>query len=173
MKDIRGDRIPVFKSLEEEREYWEARGPLAEGHKGTVNKPRARQKRSSFLAVRLTGEELTRLRDMAAKQGVGTSTFARTLLIAALKQKESPMITLDELVNNVVDRFSQEEISKVASLFKESVIGDPENPMFLVFAGERSKWEEFTSLFLERLLGVKVIPTGNENVERIREIVKQ
>jgi hypothetical protein len=35
--------IPEFKTLEEEREYWEARGPLAEGHKATINRPKPRQ----------------------------------------------------------------------------------------------------------------------------------
>ena len=83
-------KIPEFKSLDEEREYWEARGPLAEGHKGRINKPQPDQKRSSFLSIRLTGEELTQLRDMAAEFGMGPSTYARQVLKLAIEQKNWP-----------------------------------------------------------------------------------
>ncbi|MBI2916921.1 MAG: hypothetical protein HYY01_02920 [Chloroflexi bacterium] len=86
--------IPDFTSLEEEKAFWEARGPLAEGHKGTVNRPKPRQKRSSFLAVRLTGEELTRLRDMAAQLGLGPSTFARLLLMSVLEGPQTRELAL-------------------------------------------------------------------------------
>jgi len=80
-------KIPEFKSLDEEREYWEARGPLAEGHKGRINRPKPGQKRSSFLSIRLTGEELTQLRDMAVEFGIGPSTYARQVLKLAIEQK--------------------------------------------------------------------------------------
>jgi predicted DNA binding CopG/RHH family protein len=108
MKEIRNAGIPEFKSLEEEKEYWEARGPLAEGHKGKLNKQKPRKKRSSFLAVRLTGEELTRLRDVAAKQGLGPSTYARILLTSAIeRQKQPEMVTLTEIKNMMENFLSQ------------------------------------------------------------------
>lgn len=68
----------VNQSLEE-REYWESRGPLAEGHSGKFNKPKS-AKRSSFLAIRLTGDELTMLRDVASRYGLPPSTYARAAL---------------------------------------------------------------------------------------------
>ena len=80
---MQNKKIPKFQSLDEEKEYWEARGPLALGHKGRINNPD--QKRSSFLSVRLTDEELTQLRDIAAKQGLGPSTFARLILTSVIK----------------------------------------------------------------------------------------
>ncbi|MFH0913953.1 MAG: hypothetical protein V1849_01520 [Chloroflexota bacterium] len=83
MRGKRSTGIPKFQSREEEREYWEARGPLAEGHKGRLNKPKPGQLRSSFLTVRLTGEELTRLRDAAAAVRMGPSTYARLILLSA------------------------------------------------------------------------------------------
>ena len=86
MKRRDSNKIPEFRTLEEEREYWEARGPLAEGHRGRVNRPHPKQKRASFLSVRLTGEELTQLRDVAAKIGMGPSTFARYLLKQTIEQ---------------------------------------------------------------------------------------
>ena len=98
MKGTKEKDIPEFKSLEEERAYWEARGPLAEGHKGRINKPNA--KRSSFLAVRLTGEELTKLRDVAAKNGMGPSTYARIVITSAIERESrlpsgSPSLSID------------------------------------------------------------------------------
>ena len=83
-------KIPEFKSLDEEREYWEARGPLVEGQGGRINRPKPRQKRSSFLSIRLTGEELTQLRDMAAEFGMGPSTYVRQVLKLAIEQKNWP-----------------------------------------------------------------------------------
>lgn len=109
----KNDGIPEFETLEEERKYWEARGPLANGHKGTLNKPKAKQKRASFLAVRLTGEELTRLRDMAAKQGIGPSTFARMILTSAIEGRSQPdIVTLTEIKKMIEEHLSQTASSK-------------------------------------------------------------
>src|SRR3990170_4853612 len=119
--------IPEFQSLEEEREYWEARGPLAEGHKGRINKPKPGQKRSSFLAVRLTGDELTRLRDIAAKQGLGPSTFARIVLASAIEQqsKVPKRITVEQLKNALEENLPQPVKEKAEDLVKDISIGNP------------------------------------------------
>jgi len=76
---------PRFSSLEKEDEYWKTHSPLDEGYKGEVQK--SKQKRSSFLSIRLTGDELTRLRDMAAKFGMGPSTYARQVLKLTTEQE--------------------------------------------------------------------------------------
>lgn len=69
---------PKFSNAEQEDEYWKTHSPLDEGYKGEIQK--TKQKRTSFLSIRLTGEELTRLRDKAARLGIGPSTFARLVL---------------------------------------------------------------------------------------------
>ncbi|MBI2831535.1 MAG: hypothetical protein HYX79_04680 [Chloroflexi bacterium] len=99
MKKKEDARIPEFQSLEEEQKYWEARGPLTEEHRGRINKPKSGQRLSSFLAVRLTGEELSHLRDMAAEYGVGPSTFARIVLTNVLKSERvlPKQITVEQL----------------------------------------------------------------------------
>lgn len=81
--------LPKFQSLEEEKEYWEARGPLAEGRKGRINKPKPKQKRSSFLSVRLTGEEITALRDVAAIFYTTPSELARGAILDSVKRFKS------------------------------------------------------------------------------------
>ncbi|MBF8264208.1 MAG: hypothetical protein HW384_72 [Dehalococcoidia bacterium] len=41
MKITKTKAIPEFTTLEEERQYWEARGLLAEGKRGRVNRTKA------------------------------------------------------------------------------------------------------------------------------------
>jgi len=86
MKERNDTKIPEFQSLEEEREYWEGRGPLAKGHKGRLQEAVPRVKRASFLSVRLNGDELTQLRDMAAESDMSVSTFVR-FVIKSLAQE--------------------------------------------------------------------------------------
>lgn len=76
---------PRFSNLEEEDEYWKTHSPLDEGYEGEVQK--SKQKRSSFLSIRLTGDELTKLRNMAAKSGMGPSTYVRQLLNLTIEQE--------------------------------------------------------------------------------------
>ena len=109
MKEMskRQDIITQFDSVEKEREYWEARGPLGPNGKGRLNRPAPNEQRTSFLSVRLSGDELTRLRDLAVKYDCGPSTLARRVLVGLLEQVEKASkqedtktvrtITLDEL----------------------------------------------------------------------------
>jgi predicted DNA binding CopG/RHH family protein len=106
----KNNQIPEFKTLEEEKEYWNARGPLAEGHKGTINKPR--EKRSSFLAVRLTDEEITRLRDIAAKQGLGPSTFARIVLTSTIERQSQPDIVALAEIKSMMENFLSQSATR-------------------------------------------------------------
>jgi len=62
--------IPEFKTLEEERAYWEARGPLAPGNRGRIHRAVPGQQRNSFLTVRMTGKEIGQLHNLAVKQGL-------------------------------------------------------------------------------------------------------
>jgi hypothetical protein len=89
MEREKESKLPEFQSLEEEKEYWEARGPLAEGHKGRINKPKLGQKRSSFLSVRLTGEEIAALHEVAAIFFTRPSEFARGAILDSVKRFKS------------------------------------------------------------------------------------
>lgn len=178
MKNREDAKLPEFQSLDEERNYWEAHGPLAEGHKGRVNKPKPGQRRSSFLAVRLTGEELTRLRDIAAGQGIGPSTFARLVLTAAIEQQSKlpRHVTLDELSDWLETSLPQPVKDKAEALAKAVAIGDPANPaMLIIDASHRAAWEAFTLSFLRAVFataGVQVITPEDKGYEEVKEIVK-
>ena len=159
MKATNTKSIPEFKTLEEERQYWEARGPLVEGKRGRMNRPKVGQKRSSFLAVRLTGEELTRLRDVAARQRLGPSTFARLVLTAAVEPGSKPPTrkTLEEVFEALENNLSQETKDRVESLVKAMFIG---KPPYLLELTDKSRLEEFVHLvfagFLERA-GIQLV----------------
>ncbi len=170
--------VPEFQSLEEERKYWEGRGPLAEGYKSRINKAQARQKRSSFLAVRLTGEELTRLRDIAKEEGLGPSTFARLVLTRAMGRKQilPHFVTLDKVIDTLTYSLSQRDRNKFESFLKDVAIGEQDNPVVLAFSGERRTWEEVTSLFLTRLLaslGIQVVIPEKENIDSANQMAKR
>ena len=79
---------PKFSNIEEEDKYWETHSPLNEGFEGEIET--SEQKRSSFLSVRMTGDELSQLRDMATKLGVGPSTYARLILRNAIDNNNWP-----------------------------------------------------------------------------------
>lgn len=89
MEREKNNKLPEFQTLEEEKEFWEARGPLAEGNKSRLNKPRPGQKRSSFLSVRLTGEEITALRDAAATLHITPSELARGAILDSVERLKS------------------------------------------------------------------------------------
>ena len=154
------------------------RGPLAEGQKGRVNKAKAGQKRSSFLAVRLTGEELTRLRDIAAKQGLGPSTFARLILMSTIGRgsKLPKFITLDELRDTLVENLPQSVKEKAEALSREMAIGELDSPSFLIIdASQMKKSEELMwSLFaaLLSMVGVQVLTPKDKRYEEVRGVVK-
>ena len=104
---LKDEKIPEFKTLQEERDYWDARGPLATGNKGRWNKPVPGQKHDSFLAVRMTGKEITQLRRLAENQGVGISTYVRMLLnkaVAEQKQPDTSLAEIKSLLENLLDR---------------------------------------------------------------------
>jgi len=90
---------PSFTSAEEEAEYWEKHSPLAEGYKGTMQQKH--QKRSSYLALRLSDEELEQLRDAAQQAGIGPTVLARNLILKGLKAERDLLSRLEALEQKV------------------------------------------------------------------------
>jgi hypothetical protein len=84
--NMKDKELPEFKSVDEEREYWGSRGPLAKGRRGELNTPDSKVQRSHFLSVRLSTQELMSWRNLAVHRGVGPSTLARNVIVAFLEQ---------------------------------------------------------------------------------------
>lgn len=173
MKNRMDTKVPQFKSLEEEKEYWEARGPLAEGHRGRVNKSKPGPKRSSFLGVRLTGEELTRLRDIAAKQGLLPSTFARIVLMSVISNEVllPRQVTWDDIKKIAEEKMPEAVKERSGRILKTISIG---NPPFLLEIRRvpPEEWESWGLQFVSWLLaaaGVEVVhPKGSEEKKAMR-----
>ncbi len=164
MKPKEGKAVPEFQSLEEEREYWEDRSALVPGRKGRLNKPQPGQRRSSFLAVRLTGEELTRLRDAAKKRGLGPSTFARMILLSALGD---PVWDTLDAQDRVGDESGRERLPDLSGRL---AAGDPQNPP-LVFLSFRKESAEMVLAKLLAESGARVFTVKDEEYGKLKDIV--
>lgn len=172
MKKKEDSKVPEFQSLEKEREYWESHGPLAEGHEGRINRPKPGQKRSSYLAVRLTGEELTQLRDIAARFGVGPSTFARLLLTSVIRERENlpkRVLTLDELKEMLLSSLSEEMKASMIKLSSETSVGQPPTMLILdpqnMRQAEKLTWQMLIAFL--RTLGFQVVTPEQEKRREI------
>ncbi len=145
-------RVPTFASLEEERAYWDARSPLAPGKRGRLHRPEPAQKHSSFLAVRMTGKQLTELRDMASKASVGPSTYARLILTAAIEQRKAApkRLTVEELKQLMQDAIPKDK--RTQTLFENVAIGGPENPAALLI--DASQAQELGEVFLKIIVNL-------------------
>jgi hypothetical protein len=114
---------PRFGSVEEEEKYWAAHSPLSEGYDGDIQKEK--QKRSSFLTIRLTGEELTQLRDLSSSRGMGPSTFIRTLIKDALTPSEQAELALSksaQQVKSIVQELVYDRKTEGKSAVKDKAI---------------------------------------------------
>lgn len=167
------NKIPEFNSIDEERKYWESRGPLAKGNRGLLNVPDAKAQRSSFLSVRFSGQELTRWRNLSAKFGIGPSTLARNLIMAYLQQNENieksqsnenrqnmPIEkAFDYLSRNLPSDFSKE----MENLFNSAVVGDMSNPeMFILY---QNQFREFMRLSIITMAKMFEIMNPNVKIE--------
>ena len=135
-KDIERKNIPKFETVDEERKYWEDRGPFAKGSRGKLFiKDSSQELCSSFLTIRLTGSELTELRDFASNQNMGPSTLVRLLIINLLKingnkskdQEDKTSMTMEQVFEKLDERMPNDLKERMGNLYKSSVIGDKED----------------------------------------------
>ena len=162
--------VPEFKSVEEEREYWEARGPLAKGHRSELNKPDSSIQRSSFLSVRLSGKELTAWRNLAVHCGTGPSTLARNLIIAFLEQADKAAqlkgpdngqaLTLEQACSYLMQNLPSAYSNQMENLLKSTLVGGTNNPQLLFM--DSNQLNEFLRLSVTLL--AKMFELMNPNV---------
>ncbi len=115
----------------------------------------SKSKFTELIAVRLTDQELARLQEAAEEQGIGASTLVRVLINQTLKPAgmRPKRMTSDEFQEVIASTLSRMDKSELNVLMKDVSIGNPDDPMLLVWAGQSAKWEKFTSHFLKALLG--------------------
>jgi len=78
-------------------------------------------------------------------------------------------MTSDEFRDVMASTLARMDKSELDVLLKDVSIGNPDNPMLLVWAGKSKKWEKFTSQFLKALLAsldIEVtLPENREVIE--------
>jgi hypothetical protein len=179
MKDMK------FKSSEEERAYWEKRGPLAKGARNQLVKPFSHKKLESFLSIRLSGKELTEFRDLADKCGRGPSTFGREILLAVLNYFNAPsvdsgkrQIPIQDICRDLAAKMPEDFKEKMTDLMKSSIIGDVNKPSLLVFDPSQIKeLEEISSKMLALLIestnpNVKVVTPSDQKYEKVKSLLE-
>ena len=84
------NRVPRFKSLEEEAEFWDSHSPLdypdywKEGKRVKVGRPLGH-----ILGVRLDARVIGELSTLAQSKGIGPSTLARIWLMERLDEEQT------------------------------------------------------------------------------------
>lgn len=152
------EKIPEFNSLEEEKKYWEERAKAS--GRWTKNKP---QKRSSFLAVRLTGEEITKLRDAAAKQGTGLSTFARQAVINAIEGNLKKTISLTQALELLTADISETERKRLTEIYDSIAVPSLSDPILLFW--NKKMMDEATAILARSILASRGITVDNAGSE--------
>lgn len=83
-------RIPRFKSLEEEAEFWDTHDTTEFEDEFEEVKIEVARPLIHTLAVRLDANTIGRLGAVARKKGVGLSTLARMWLLERLEEEKPP-----------------------------------------------------------------------------------
>lgn len=86
------DRVPVFKSQEEEAACWEGRSPLDyPEHWKEVKRVKAQRPLGHILGVRLDARVIDKLAAIAQRKGIGPSTLARIWLMERLDDEREEL----------------------------------------------------------------------------------
>ena len=82
-------RLPGFRSLEEEAQFWETHSPLDYPQEWVeVKRGKAGRQLGHILAVRLDAPTIDKLASLTRKKGIGPSTLARMWLLERLAEAE-------------------------------------------------------------------------------------
>ena len=143
--------MPRFETEEQEAEYWDSHSPLDLAAEPKAQKVRVRGVKDRPITVRLDSESRSRLDRLAAKQGLGPSSFARLILMSVIEQRSKlpKRITPDDLKNMLEEITPRLIDGRAKLLVKEAAIGDPDNPSFLIL--NQSQIDEWGGLGLRAI----------------------
>jgi antitoxin component of RelBE/YafQ-DinJ toxin-antitoxin module len=175
---VKKELIPQFETEEQEAEYWNSHSPLDLVAEPRAQKVRVRGVKDKPITVRLDSESRSKLDRLAAEQGLGPSSFARLILMSVIEQggKLPKHITLDELKNMLEEITPRLIKDRAGLLVKEAAIGDPNNPVFLIF--NRSQIDEWGELGLQAICAllamydVQVIGQEHAKYKEVKTLVQ-
>jgi len=175
---VERELIPQFETEEQEAEYWDSHSPLDLATEPKAQKVRVRGVKDRPITVRLDSESRSKLDRLAAKQGLGPSSFARLILMSVIEQRSKlpKRITPDDLKNMLEEITPQLIKNRADLLVKETAIGDPDNPSFLIL--NQSQIDEWGELGLQAICAllarydVQVITHEHTKYEEMKTLVQ-
>lgn len=87
-KETKRSRIPTFRSVQEEAEFWDTHDTTEFEDEFKEVKVRFARPLDHILAVRLEARTLDRLAAIGRKKGIGPSTLARMWIMERLAEQE-------------------------------------------------------------------------------------
>ena len=86
---VRGSRIPEFKSIEEEAEFWDTHDTADYEDEFKPVRVRFAKNLSEGITIRLDPETLAQVRAEAKEKGIGPTTLIRMWILERLRRHES------------------------------------------------------------------------------------
>lgn len=172
------DPIPQFETEEQEAEYWDTHSPLDLVAEPKAQKVRVRGAKDKPITIRLDSETRLKLNKLAAEQGLGPSTFARSILMSAIEHRGylPKSINLDDLRDMLEQNLPQSIKDQAENLMKAISIGDPDNPAALFLdESQMHEWGELGLQAISILLamyGVQVITQKHAKYKEVKTLVQ-
>ncbi len=100
-------KIPKFKNEEEEALYWDKESIVDHLDEFEPVEIEVRSPLVHNLSIRLDGEDMSRLRELGKRRGIGTTTIARMLLRQALENPDAVLpVDLDKLAQLIAAKLA-------------------------------------------------------------------
>lgn len=169
---------PKFESEEKEAEHWDTHSPLDHGAEPEAQKVRVRGAKDRPITIRLDSETRQKLNKLAAQQGIGPSTLARSILISAIDQRgilPSRSINSDELRDLLDTNLPKAVKEQAENLTKAISIGTSDNPAFLLYEPQINELGELGLQAISILLamyGVQVITQEHTKYKKVKTLVQ-
>jgi len=170
--------MPQFETEEQEAEYWDTHSPLDLATELQAQKIRVRGAKDRPITIRLDSESRLKLNKLATEQGLGPSTFARSILMSAIEHRGNlpKSINLDDLRDVIEQNLPQSVKDKAENLVKATSIGDPDNPAFLLLdKSQINEWGELGLQAISILLtmyGMQVITQEHAKYKEVKTLVQ-
>lgn len=164
-------RIPEFKGRKEEAAYWDSESVAEHLEEMERVEAEVTAPLSHTLSVRVSGEDLRKLRVLARTQGVGLTTMARMLLKRMLNRPDQQLLqALDE-------REGREEMVR---LFNDAKVppGEEEPTLFVISQDRLQELDRLIREAVEKMLlelvkgGARVSPQS-EIYEDLEHLVRR
>lgn len=82
------NKIPLFKSEEEEADFWDKHSPLDFIPKPQLEVVKVKALKCRILCIRLDSESRSKLEMLASQHHVGPSTFARLIVMSVISMRD-------------------------------------------------------------------------------------